>query len=283
MFEILTEDELFMRFFNAVVCEQLILGLRSAAGHRITVKMSVTLSVKCDQCNKLLVKWKCRRWRREDNSFCLYQSLDADMHVHFSEILAVTVGVFAAHGGVEFKWAHLIPSWEWPKLSRGIPTLRRWTWELEPTEMTKANPLCSAVFARYRSSITPEDICSHYGEIQEPLHEILNVWPSFNYYFLLIKAEALIAAKQLDKEYLPIGGLGEFNKACAQLALGADNEVLKSGRVSEIWSINDVFRLFAQVIAAVVSSQQSITVQTISGTGSLRIGANFVVNCSHTG
>lgn len=45
IYEILTEDELFMCFFNAVVCEQLILGLRSAAGHRITVKMSVTLSV----------------------------------------------------------------------------------------------------------------------------------------------------------------------------------------------------------------------------------------------
>lgn len=46
------------------------------------------------------------------------------------------------------------------------------------------------------------------------------------------QAEALIAAKQLDKEYLPISGLGEFNKACAQLALGDNNEVLKSGRVS---------------------------------------------------
>uniref|UniRef100_A0A3B4Y7H0 Aspartate aminotransferase n=1 Tax=Seriola lalandi dorsalis TaxID=1841481 RepID=A0A3B4Y7H0_SERLL len=45
------------------------------------------------------------------------------------------------------------------------------------------------------------------------------------------KAEAVIAAKQLDKEYLPIGGLGEFTKACAQLALGADSEVLKSGRI----------------------------------------------------
>ncbi|CAL8243229.1 unnamed protein product [Lota lota] len=64
------------------------------------------------------------------------------------------------------------------------------------------------------------------------------------------KAEALIAAKQLDKEYLAIGGLAEFNKSCAKLALGADSEVLKSGR--------------------------NITVQTISGTGSLRIGANFL-------
>ncbi|KAJ7986174.1 hypothetical protein DPEC_G00348040 [Dallia pectoralis] len=64
------------------------------------------------------------------------------------------------------------------------------------------------------------------------------------------KAEAVIASKQLDKEYLAIGGLGEFNKSCAQLALGADSEVLKNGR--------------------------NITVQTISGTGSLRIGANFL-------
>lgn len=45
------------------------------------------------------------------------------------------------------------------------------------------------------------------------------------------QAEAQIAAKKLDKEYLPIGGLGDFSKACAQLALGPDNEVLKSGRV----------------------------------------------------
>ncbi|XP_076118318.1 aspartate aminotransferase, mitochondrial [Alosa pseudoharengus] len=64
------------------------------------------------------------------------------------------------------------------------------------------------------------------------------------------KAEAQIATKKMDKEYLPIGGFGDFNKACAQLALGSDNEVLKSNR--------------------------SITVQTISGTGSLRIGANFL-------
>ncbi|XP_063045510.1 aspartate aminotransferase, mitochondrial-like [Engraulis encrasicolus] len=64
------------------------------------------------------------------------------------------------------------------------------------------------------------------------------------------KAEALIASQQLDKEYLGIGGLAEFSKACAELSLGPDNQVLKSKR--------------------------SITVQTISGTGSLRIGANFL-------
>ncbi|XP_062922657.1 aspartate aminotransferase, mitochondrial [Mobula hypostoma] len=64
------------------------------------------------------------------------------------------------------------------------------------------------------------------------------------------KAESQIAAKKMDKEYLPIGGLADFNKACAELALGNNNEVIKSGRY--------------------------ITVQTISGTGSLRVGANFL-------
>lgn len=30
----------------------------------------------------------------------------------FSESLEITVSVFAARGGVEFRWAHLIPFWE---------------------------------------------------------------------------------------------------------------------------------------------------------------------------
>lgn len=64
------------------------------------------------------------------------------------------------------------------------------------------------------------------------------------------KAEAQIAAKNLDKEYLPIGGLAEFCKASTELALGENNEVLKSGRF--------------------------VTVQTISGTGALRVGASFL-------
>lgn len=57
------------------------------------------------------------------------------------------------------------------------------------------------------------------------------------------QAEALIAAKKLDKEYLAIGGLADFNKACAQLALGPDSEVLKSGRVRKmfLFNINDTY------------------------------------------
>lgn len=95
-----------------------------------------------------------------------------------------------------------------------------------------------------------------------------------------VQAEALIAAKQLDKEYLGIVGLGEFNKSCAQLALGADNEVLKSGRVSLIWSDQNFYFYFSITLPNLNGGfiyLQNITVQTISGTGSLRIGANFLV------
>ncbi|XP_065064421.1 aspartate aminotransferase, mitochondrial-like [Rhopilema esculentum] len=64
------------------------------------------------------------------------------------------------------------------------------------------------------------------------------------------RAEDIIRSKNLDKEYLPISGLAEFTKASAKLAFGDDSEHIKN-------SLN-------------------ITVQGISGTGSLRIGANFL-------
>uniref|UniRef100_UPI00358E061B aspartate aminotransferase, mitochondrial n=1 Tax=Myxine glutinosa TaxID=7769 RepID=UPI00358E061B len=64
------------------------------------------------------------------------------------------------------------------------------------------------------------------------------------------KAEAAMMAKNLDKEYLGIAGLAEFARASAQLAFGADSLVFRDGR--------------------------STTVQSISGTGALRIGAAFL-------
>lgn len=41
----------------------------------------------------------------------------------------------------------------------------------------------------------------------------------------------MIASKKMDKEYLPIVGLADFTRASAELALGENSEVLKSGRV----------------------------------------------------
>ncbi|KAJ3329718.1 Aspartate aminotransferase, mitochondrial [Blyttiomyces sp. JEL0837] len=64
------------------------------------------------------------------------------------------------------------------------------------------------------------------------------------------KAEKLIQSKSLDKEYLGITGLADYNKLAAELAYGADSEALASGRV--------------------------VTTQSLSGTGALRIGGEFL-------
>lgn len=49
------------------------------------------------------------------------------------------------------------------------------------------------------------------------------------------QAEAMIASKKMDKEYLPIGGLADFTRASAELALGENSEAFKSGRVRRGW------------------------------------------------
>nr|XP_039257561.1 aspartate aminotransferase, mitochondrial-like [Styela clava] len=64
------------------------------------------------------------------------------------------------------------------------------------------------------------------------------------------KAEEKIVGQKLDKEYLGITGLPAFFKAAADLAFLPDSDVIKEKR--------------------------NVTVQTISGTGSLRVGANFL-------
>lgn len=64
------------------------------------------------------------------------------------------------------------------------------------------------------------------------------------------KAEENIYNKKMDHEYAPISGSAEFCKLAIGLALGADNARLKSGA--------------------------NATVQSISGTGALRIGAAFL-------
>ncbi|BBM99003.1 aspartate aminotransferase, chloroplastic [Marchantia polymorpha subsp. ruderalis] len=64
------------------------------------------------------------------------------------------------------------------------------------------------------------------------------------------KAEKKMLESGENKEYLPIEGLAAFNKATAELLLGADSPAIKEGRVA--------------------------TVQGLSGTGSLRLGAAFI-------
>jgi len=64
------------------------------------------------------------------------------------------------------------------------------------------------------------------------------------------KAEQIIYDKKVDHEYAGIAGVQEFCDAAIRLSLGENNEVIKGGR--------------------------NATVQGISGTGSLRIGAAFL-------
>lgn len=64
------------------------------------------------------------------------------------------------------------------------------------------------------------------------------------------KAEERMLAANENKEYLPIEGLASFRKATIDLLLGADSPAVKEGRVA--------------------------CLQSLSGTGSLRIGAAFI-------
>eukprot|EP00249_Psilotum_nudum_P015386 c25299_g1_i1 orf=1145-2683(-) len=64
------------------------------------------------------------------------------------------------------------------------------------------------------------------------------------------KVEKLMLEKGDNKEYLPIDGLVAFNKATVELLLGENNPLIKTGRVA--------------------------TAQSLSGTGSLRLGAAFI-------
>uniref|UniRef100_A0A061RCX4 Aspartate aminotransferase n=1 Tax=Tetraselmis sp. GSL018 TaxID=582737 RepID=A0A061RCX4_9CHLO len=67
---------------------------------------------------------------------------------------------------------------------------------------------------------------------------------------VVTKAEERMLSKGENKEYLPIDGLDTFKKATADLLLGPDSPALAQGRVC--------------------------TLQSLSGTGSLRVGAAFI-------
>ncbi|KAF5742975.1 aspartate aminotransferase cytoplasmic [Tripterygium wilfordii] len=70
------------------------------------------------------------------------------------------------------------------------------------------------------------------------------------------RAEQILVNDQARvKEYLPIVGLAEFNKLSAKLILGADSPAIAESRVT--------------------------TVQGLSGTGSLRVGAEFLARHYH--
>lgn len=72
------------------------------------------------------------------------------------------------------------------------------------------------------------------------------------YVFNVVKKaeQEILSDKSLDKEYLPIDGLATFTEVSKKLVFGAENPLIKEGKI--------------------------ITVQAISGTGSLRVGFEFI-------
>ncbi|ONK69048.1 uncharacterized protein A4U43_C05F18740 [Asparagus officinalis] len=67
--------------------------------------------------------------------------------------------------------------------------------------------------------------------------------------------QLLVNDRSRVKEYLPITGLADFNKLSAKLILGADSPAIRESRVA--------------------------TVQSLSGTGSLRVGGEFLARHYH--
>jgi aspartate/tyrosine/aromatic aminotransferase len=70
------------------------------------------------------------------------------------------------------------------------------------------------------------------------------------YGIICLQAEKAIQTKSLDKEYLGITGLADYNRLAAELAYGEDSAPLKEGRL--------------------------VSTQSLSGTGALRIGGVFL-------
>jgi aromatic-amino-acid transaminase len=64
------------------------------------------------------------------------------------------------------------------------------------------------------------------------------------------RAEQQLAEKPLPRNYLPIDGLATYDKASQEALFGAESEPVKSGRV--------------------------VTVQTLGGTGALKVGGDFL-------
>jgi len=70
-------------------------------------------------------------------------------------------------------------------------------------------------------------------------------------------AEAQLAEKLAPRTYLPIDGLGAYDKAVQELVFGADS--------------------------AIIQEKRAITVQAIGGTGALKLGADFLKRFSQPG
>ena len=92
------------------------------------------------------------------------------------------------------------------------------------------------------------------------------------------KAEqALSKDESLNHEYLGQLGLDKFSQLATQMLLGADSAAAKENRVrfkGEVLVI-DFIIIFVDVLV------QAFGIQCLSGTGALRIGADFLARCAN--
>lgn len=125
---------------------------------------------------------------------------------------------------------------------RGVVCVRAVASRLSGVEMAPADPILG-VSEAFKASSDPNKLNLGVGayRTEELQPYVLKV---------VQKAEQKMLAKGENKEYLPIDGLASFKKATVDLLLGADSPAIAEGRVC--------------------------TLQSLSGTGSLRVGAAFI-------
>ncbi|XP_077539139.1 glutamate oxaloacetate transaminase 2 [Haemaphysalis longicornis] len=128
-----------------------------------------------------------------------------------------------------------------PKSAYGVAGVRACSW-WSHVEMGPPDPILGVTEA-FKKDTNPKKMNLGVGAYRDDAGKPY-VLPSVR------KAEEMIMSRNLDKEYLPIGGMSDFCNAAARLAFGDESDVIQSKR--------------------------NTTVQGISGTGSLTVGAFFL-------
>lgn len=128
-----------------------------------------------------------------------------------------------------------------PKSAYGVAGVRACSW-WSHVEMGPPDPILGVTEA-FKKDTNPKKMNLGVGAYRDDAGKPY-VLPSVR------KAEEMIMSRNLDKEYLPIGGMSDFCSAAARLAFGDESDVIQSER--------------------------NTTVQGISGTGSLTVGAFFL-------
>jgi aspartate aminotransferase len=104
----------------------------------------------------------------------------------------------------------------------------------------------------------------------------------------LLQAEKRIFDSNMNHEYAPIAGIPEFNKVAQVLQLGENSPVIKEKRVGYYKTfyshrtLSDKYQCSVLQLTSSLTNitdsihPQAVTIQALSGTGALRVGAQFL-------